>query len=395
MVNKKPIQSKLNSIDLFSGVGGIALGLRAAGIQNLCSIDIDKSCQETHAINFPNEKFILGSVAEIDPLRLRDSLNSEIDLIVGGPPCQGFSLIGLRDPNDERSKLVFSFRHFVSKIRPKFFLMENVPGMLSAEKGQWVRQLLEYFEEDGYFIQQPTTLNAAEFGVPQDRQRVFILGTRKDIATKAQLPIKTHISARAVLNSPQKQLSELPVSPTVWDAIHDLPDVDLYDYLVEDHRAPYASEPKSDYARMMREHGNYGGAFGDIPENWDQSICLNSKKVVHGEVLTQRFLAAEPGTTVPVSRLYKLQWENVANTLRAGTPSSRGSYSSPRPVHPEKPRCITVREGARLQGFPDWFHFHPTKWHGFRQVGNSVSPILAKQIGLEIVKAEAAQKIRP
>ena len=102
---------------------------------------------------------------------------------------------------------------------------------------------------------------------------------------------------------------------------------------------------------------------------------------MHGQVLKKRFKETAPGKVVPVSRLFKLDWDGISNTIRAGTPRERGAYSSPRPVHPSAPRCISVREGARLQGFPDHFLFHPTKWHGFRQIGNSVSPLLAKKIG--------------
>ncbi len=379
---------KPTSIDLFAGVGGLTLGFRAAGIHTSHAVDIEASCAEVFPRNFPEVEFIQRSVAEFTDLEIEALAPNGIDVVAGGPPCQGFSLIGLRDPDDERSKLVFEFRRFVNILRPKYFVMENVPGMLSAERGRWIEELIKQLDGDGYTVSDPTILNASEFGVPQERKRVFLLGTRKDISAHLEAPVPTHWSPRT------KNIGENGVSGriafiSVRDAIEDLPDIEKHDRLIEEHTVAYDKEPHSEYARMMRGVGNFKNFFGVPPLDWDPSICSNCKRIVHGEVLRGRFLETPQGVTVPISRLFKLKWDDVANTLRAGTPSSRGSYSSPRPVHPEEPRCVSVREGARLQGFPDWFDFHPTKWHGFRQVGNSVSPIVAKAVGEKIIEALA------
>jgi DNA (cytosine-5)-methyltransferase 1 len=216
---------------------------------------------------------------------------------------------------------------------------------------------------------------------------VFLIGTRKDLNFHAAIPEATHFSARKKLLGIRNEKG-LPISPTVYDAIADLPEINEYDHLINEHVVLYDKPAHSEYSKMMRGLGPKANFFGSIPKGWDKSLCSNCKRVEHGPVLTKRFLETAQGTTVPVSRLYKLEWQNTANTLRAGTPSSRGSYSSPRPVHPETPRCISVREGARLQGFPDWFNFHPTKWHGFRQVGNSVSPLVAKAVAEAIRKTD-------
>jgi len=380
-------EKKLVAIDLFAGIGGLSLGLRAAGVEVAASVEMDDSCHEMYNRNFPTTRFIHQDIRLLDPLQLRDELGTDIDVIVGGPPCQGFSLIGLRDPEDDRSKLIFEFRRFVKTLQPKYFVMENVPGMLSAAGGQWVAELIQQLDSDGYNVAEPKILCASEFGAPQERNRVFIIGTRKDLPVRASAPVPTHVSARDVLlGKARSQL--LPVSATVRDAISDLPEIDDHLHLFEGHEVEYDKPPMSAYAKMMRGIGPDANFFGPVPNTWNSAVCSNCKRVEHGPVLTQRFMEAPQGTTVPVSRLYKLQWENTANTLRAGTPSSRGSYSSPRPVHPETPRCISVREGARLQGFPDWFEFHPTKWHGFRQVGNSVSPMVAKAVAEAIKNAD-------
>lgn len=377
---------KPTSIDLFAGVGGLTLGFRAAGIHTSHAIDIEASCADVFPHNFPEVDFIRRSVAQFSSNEIASLAPDGIDVVAGGPPCQGFSLIGLRNPNDERSKLIFEFRRFVQILRPKYFVMENVPGMLSAEKGRWVETLIGQLESDGYNVADPVILNATEFGVPQERRRVFLLGTRKDIFAHLEAPLRTHWSPRKRKNT-DLAVEGLEKFVSVRDAISDLPDIERHERLIEQHDTPYDKAPMSEYSRMMRGVGNFRSFFGEPPKGWDDKVCTNCKRIVHGEVLRRRFQETAQGDTVPVSRLFKLKWDDVANTLRAGTPSTRGSYSSPRPVHPEELRCISVREGARLQGFPDWFTFHPTKWHGFRQVGNSVSPIVAKAVGERVIQA--------
>lgn len=379
---------QFKSIDLFAGVGGLTLGFRAAGIETVHAIDIEPSCAELFPQNFPESRFHERSVTSFTDKEIETELAQDIDVVAGGPPCQGFSLIGLRDPKDERSSLIFEFRRFVRVVRPKYFVMENVPGMLSAEGGRWIEELIRQLQSDGYSVSDPTVLNASEFGAPQERKRVFLLGTRLDVSERLIAPSATHFSPRQTYSDSTK--ASLRKFVSVREAISDLPDIEKHEYLIEDHVVEYDKEPVSEYSRMMRGRGNYRSFFGDPPRDWDDRLCTSCKRIVHGEVLRKRFMETACGDTVPVSRLFKLRWDDVANTLRAGTPSSRGSYSSPRPVHPVEPRCISVREGARLQGFPDWFRFHPTKWHGFRQVGNSVSPIVAKAVGDKLVEALSA-----
>ena len=381
----------MKALDLFAGVGGITLGFHAAGIETKAAIEIDKSCAETFPLNFPDIDFYSKSVSDFSNSDISQMDFQDVDIINGGPPCQGFSLIGLRDPNDERSKLVFEFRRYVQVIRPKYFIMENVPGMLSAEKGKWIEQLISQLEGDGYSVSDPIILNASEFGAPQNRRRVFLFGTRKDLNFHLNAPPPTHWSPRVKYKGDEKESRLKFVS--VREAISDLPVIDKYNHLVDEHEVEYEAQPQSAYAKMMRGRGPLSDFFGKVPKNWNHKVCSGCKRVVHGEVLKKRFAETKCGDNVPISRLYKLKWDDVANTLRAGTPSSRGSYSSPRPVHPEQNRCICVREGARLQGFPDWFQFHPTKWHGFRQIGNSVSPLVSKAVAEEVVKVEAQQHL--
>ncbi len=381
-------------IDLFAGAGGLALGFEQAGFSTAVALDSDATCADCLRVNFPETAVIHRDIRSISG---KDILNEaglggrEVDVVAGGPPCQGFSLIGLRDPKDARSGLVFEFHRLVTEIQPKFFVMENVPGILNAHKGKFFHSLIKLLERDGYRVVSPVrVLNAAQFGVPQNRQRVFILGVRNDLAFNPKYPIQSHISPRENQgNASDSGLFDhsLPITPTVRDAIADLPRVDDYEELIVSDEIPYDIEPLSDYARMMRGLLKDPGSALRPPKSWNSSICTGCRRTVHGPVLAKRCAETPPGETLPISRLYKLQWDNIANTLRAGTPTERGSYSSPRPIHPEQPRVVTVREGARLQSFPDWHRFHITKWHGFRQVGNAVPPLLARAVAKEILRA--------
>lgn len=373
------------AVDLFAGVGGISLGLQMAGIDPAVGVEFDESCIEALHHNFPEKTVIGKDIRLVSSDEIKKSLKGkELDLLAGGPPCQGFSLIGLRDPNDERSRLVFEFIRIARELQPKFLMMENVPGMLSAQKGDFITEVVKLIEEAGYKVRLPIkVLNAAEYGVPQNRKRVFILAARKDLNVLPNYPVATHLNLRDLK---EDDFTTLPKTPSVGEAIFDLVDIDKHESLIEDDEIFYEKEAHTEYSKMMR------GELPDSPyanlykNNWNPKICTGCRRTVHGEVLTKRFIETKQGQTAPVSRLYKLIENDVANTLRAGTPRERGAYSAPRPIHPILPRVISVREGARLQSFPDWHRFHKTKWHGFRQVGNAVPPLLAYAVGKEIKK---------
>jgi DNA (cytosine-5)-methyltransferase 1 len=131
------------------------------------------------------------------------------------------------------------------------------------------------------------------------------------------------------------------------------------------------------------------------PRKWDKNILTGNHRTQHTQPAIKRFKDALPGKSEPVSRFHKLNPQGLCNTLRAGTPSNRGAYTSPRPIHPVEPRCITVREAARLHSYPDWFRFHVTKWHGFRQIGNSVPPLLAQAVAAEMIRVLGIAPISP
>jgi DNA (cytosine-5)-methyltransferase 1 len=188
--------------------------------------------------------------------------------------------------------------------------------------------------------------------------------------------------------------SDLPVGPTVFDAIGDLPDIDRFPELLNCDVLEYPLNGGSEYALKLR------GALPDTsnyshPRQHDSAKLTGSLRAEHTQKSRDRFSNTEPGKTEPISRFLRLAKNGVCNTLRAGTATDHGAFTSPRPIHPIWSRCISVREAARLHSYPDWFRFHRTIWHGFRQIGNSVPPLLARAIGAEVIRSLGIQPTRP
>lgn len=366
-------------IDLFAGAGGLSLGFEKAGFDIAAAIEIDPIHCSVHEFNFPYCKAICRSVSELsgEQIRTLSGIGSEeITVVFGGAPCQGFSLIGKRALDDPRNGLVHHFVRLVLELNPTYFVFENVKGLTIGRHRQFLEEIIDSFHESGYEILLPyRVLNAADFGVPQDRKRLFLVGAKK---------------GNRIPSYPQPEKN----SVTVWDAIGDLPDADDFKELLARDWVRTKFSSRSSYARKLRYIDNVSDDFSYRRE-FDKSIMTSSLRTVHTPLSRKRFSETSFGKTEPISRFLKLDPEGICNTLRAGTASDRGAFTSPRPVHPYSPRCITNREAARLHSYPDWFRFHVTKWHGFRQIGNSVPPLLAQAIAAEIVKAAGVRPTIP
>jgi len=393
---KRPI-----AVDLFAGAGGMTLGFEQAGFDVLASVEIDPIHCATHEFNFPLCSILCKDVALLTGSEIRKNSaigRREIDVVISGSPCQGFSMMGKRDVDDPRNSLIFHFQRLVLELKPKFFVMENVPGITAGEHKQLLNILISSFLESGYQVEEKyQVLNAAHYGVPQARKRLFLIGCKKKYELpKYPQPITFLPRAKAktkILKRPKKA-PNLPAVPTVWDAIGDLPEVENYSELLYGDSIIALYGKSSSYASILRQIDYLDDDYS-YDREFDRRILSSSWRTQHSPECMARFAATPQGEKEPISRFYKLHPEGVCNTLRAGTDRGRGAFTSPRPIHPQTPRCITVREAARLHSYPDWFRFHRTKWHGFRQVGNSVPPLLAKAVGSEIIRALGVEAIKP
>jgi DNA (cytosine-5)-methyltransferase 1 len=369
--NDKRAARRPIGIDLFAGAGGLSLGFERAGFDVAAAVEIDPIHSAIHEFNFPRTATICKSVIDLDSAEIRRRAeigNRDVDVVFGGAPCQGFSLIGKRALDDPRNELVHHFVRLVLELRPKYFVFENVKGLTVGPHKKFLEEIIEAFGANGTFrvVTDYRVLNAADYGVPQDRRRLFLLGARKGLALPTYPVGRSRVS--------------------VEEAIGDLPEVEEFPELMERDWTPAKYKTSSTYAKKLR------GLLNDPSDlsyrrEFDRHILTSSLRTYHTPLSQSRFAATPNGETEPISRFYKLDPSGVCNTLRAGTNSDRGAFTSPRPIHPHTPRCITVREAARLHSYPDWFRFHVTKWHGFRQIGNSVPPLLAQAVAERIVAA--------
>jgi DNA (cytosine-5)-methyltransferase 1 len=366
----KIIDDKPKVIDLFAGAGGFSLGAARAGMHVVSSVEIDPFANETHFRNFPNTRHLgidISTLKGSDLLTLSGLKNGELDGLIGGPPCQGFSTIGRRDPNDRRNSLFAHFMRLVSETKPRFFIAENVPGILQERNQDFLEAALDLLPRN-YLLLPATKVKASDFGAPTTRTRVFFVGF--DINSGKQIDSDIFF--------PNNRTPKT----TVRDALHGLP---------EDIDPNWQSEFDSWQSVKKLEQSFFNiRAQSKVPDQVGDQFALDAFFDVgytsgcfgtkHSDDLIARYSELKPREQDPISKSTRLDMDWFCPTLRAGTGSDKGSYQAVRPIHPTKARVITPREAARLQGFPDWFLLHTTKWHSFRQLGNSVSPIVAEQL---------------
>ncbi len=378
-MSKRPI-----AIDLFAGAGGMSLGFEQAGFDIAAAVEIDPIHASVHHFNFPQTTTIPRSIVGLkgDEIRALSGIgNRPIDVVFGGPPCQGFSLIGQRMLDDPRNHLIKEFVRIVAELKPKYFVLENVKGLTIGKHRVFLQNLIEAFKIEGYIIRVPwRVLNASHYDVPQNRERLFLLGARKGCKLQ-EYPESISTPDKITMRKRQK------TTPTCLDALGDLPNPDRYkDLLVADSIFANDWGDPSPYASELRCQSAFSWHYG-YRRSWNPKVLTSSLRTVHTKISQQRFKEAQEGSVEPISRFLKLSRKGLCNTLRAGTDSARGAFTSPRPIHYGAARCVTVREMARLHGYPDWFRFHVTKWHGARQIGNSVPPPLARAVASSIVNA--------
>lgn len=383
----------LTLIDLFAGAGGLSEGLSEAGFHSLMSSEIVPAYAQTYKQNHPSSKVITADIRTLDAEKIRRELNldkGELDLIAGGPPCQGFSINApVRSVLDHRNHLFKEYLRFVDAFAPKAILIENVPGLVSFAKGNTLRAILDALAELGYGAD-VRILGAAYYGVPQMRWRTIILGLHgKSLPPHAfpepiyHAPIKpnftTYFNGRPLVKFPLGTAS--PDFVTVEEAIGDLPPLAAGEQGAEVKQ--YICEPQCDFQRRMRTgttgvlnhaavklskinlerlaHIKPGGNWTDIPAHLLPKGMQRAKKSDH----TKRY-----GRVTP---------DGLASTILTKCDPHWGAY-----FHYSQDRSFTVREAARFQSFPDHFVFAGNQQEQFAQVGNAVPPLLAEAVGLSV-----------
>lgn len=348
-------------IDLFAGVGGLSLGFERQGFNVVLANEYDKSIAKSYKYNHKNTKMIVGDITTINLKETFSKFERKIDVVIGGPPCQGFSQKGLRKTiHDERNFLFKYYVEVVKLVKPKYFVMENVPNLLTAEKGYFFKEIEELFNKIGYSLEHGV-LNAADYGVPQNRKRAVIIGKLRGKAPKLPPPTKRKI--------------------TIWEAISDLAFLNSGEGAEEQ---DYRNQPNSDYEKELRGKS---------------TRLFNHKATKHSPLALERLKMIPPNSGKEVlpnehltKSIYSGTWTrmkkdeiSVTITTRFDTPSS-GKFT-----HPFLDRAITVREAARIQSFPDNFIFIGNKGSQMRQVGNAVPPLLASAIA-EVIKRDIVEE---
>ena len=380
-------------IDLFAGAGGLSLGFEQAGFDVAAAVEIDPVHCAVHKYNFPRTAVVPHSIESLSGTGIAEAAGiggRRIDCVFGGAPCQGFSLIGHRALDDPRNRLVREFVRIVAELDPRTFVFENVKGLTVGKHRTFLDEVIREFSDAGYNVRVPwQVLNAGCFGAPQHRERLFLLGAAKGESVPEYPSPTTNIAGRRL------SIKGLPEGPTCSDALDDLPDADDFAALLEtDSVQGVGFGVPSAYAAGLRCLANDAWHYGYVRE-WEPSTLTSSACTRHTEISRRRFRETPPGTVEPISRFFKLLKTGVSNTLRAGSDGAHGAFTSPRPIHFNYDRCVTVREMARLHGFPDWFRFHATKWHGGRQIGNAVPPPLARTIAEMVIDAIDATPTPP
>lgn len=359
-------------LDLFCGVGGFSLGAVRAGFRLIGSVDWDKDALRMHEVNFPRSPHWKVDLLSTSAQDIQNKFDfKQVDGVIGGPPCQGFSRMGHQRPDDSRNVLFAKFFALVSDLHPKFFLAENVLGLLDAKNEDLVNHALSLVRSE-YVVLKPLILTASRYGIPTTRTRVFFLGVRKGLGVK--------ISEKDILNGMPKS-----GKVTVAEALCGLP---------ARIRATSGKTNNGGWrklsARCLRKGFFYERIEGCIPPGVgdptsifrlvEKSEISGNQGTIHSSNVKIRWNTLGQGKQDPVSKARRLELNGFCHTIRAGTGREMGSFQALRPIHPTANRVITPREAARLQSFPDWFQFDSTKWQSFRQIGNSVCPILAEKL---------------
>ena len=332
-----------NIIDLFCGCGGLSKGFEMAGFNTVLAIDFWKDAVETFNNNHKNKVAICDDVSKISNDFLDDfTKKNKITGIVGGPPCQGYSTVGKRDINDDRNYLYLQYCRIVEKVKPEFFVLENVKGLLTLNNGKFKEDIVERFTKLGYIVDYKI-LNSSDYGVPQNRNRVFFVGIKNK-----------------KFKFPKEKLKKV----TTYEAISDL----------TSYEDKYTTSAQTSYQKNMRGN-NKQLKNNEFTVHTEKTIDVISKIPDGGKItdLPKEFWEI---------RKYNKAFQRMNSKLQSNTiDTGHRNY-----FHYSENRIPTVRESARIQSFPDNFIFYGSRTSQYKQVGNAVPPLLANAIAIEIMK---------
>lgn len=340
-------------IDIFSGAGGLSLGFEKAGFDTVLAIDKWKDAIDTFNSNHSSKVGTTIDIHDFSNDSLQKYKDQDITGIIGGPPCQGFSLVGTRDTNDPRNSLYIEYVRFVSVIKPKFFVLENVSGLLSLKKGIYKDDIITRFDEIGYNVSFKL-LTASDYGVPQSRKRVFFIGLNKEFFGD------THFNFDSL--SKEDMVSTM-------DALSDLPQATNSKEGIE-----YTKNPENYFQKYIRK---------DSSRIYNHEITNHTSKTI--EIISK--VPDGGGIKDLPEEYYKVRnYNNAFKRMNSSLPSSTIDCGHRNYFHYKENRVPTVRESARIQSFPDNYIFKGSKTSQYTQVGNAVPPLLANKIANEISK---------
>ena len=358
------MRRKIKIIDLFAGVGGLSYGFsKDKRFKIIAANEILSTMALAYSLNHPTVKMYTCDIKDFNRKKVMSDLGvaaGKIDIIVGGPPCQAYSTVGMRKKGDQRGELFQEYYRLLKEFQPKFFLYENVKGLLSMRGGKLLDTIIGLFESLGYCVKQEL-LNAIDFGVPQIRERVIVTGTK--LNTEFQYPSPTHFKTKS---RPTLFADSMQTYLTLEDAISDLPLINSGDESFE-----YASEAQNNYQRMLRNSAPKRLMDHNAPKNNQKMVELMAKLPDGG---TPMDLPERLRPKSGFKNTYcKLWWRRPCTTItrNLSTPSSS------RCIHPRVARPLTTREGARIQSFPDEYVFYGSRTDRNLQIGNAVPPILS------------------
>ncbi len=363
------MRTKIKIVDLFSGVGGLSYGFtNNDNFEIVAANENSPKIAKAYLLNYPNVDMFIQDIKNFGIKNIKDELVNNIDIVIGGPPCQAYSTLGKRLMSDPRAKLFQEYYRVLKEFNPKFFVFENVKGIMSIDKGKLLETIISLFNSLGYRVQYKL-LNAADYGVPQIRERVIIVGSK--VKKEFKYPKPTHYDSTKMLDSQDHTLKPYL---TLADAISDLP-------LIESNEESfkYATKPQNDFQKIMRIDAPQKLSDHNSPNNNSKLVQIMKLLPEGGTVKDlPKWIRPKSGFANTYSRLW-YDRPSTTITRNLSTPSSS------RCIHPKAPRPLTTREGARIQCFPDSYKFYGTRSDRNLQIGNAVPTFLSNVLANAIL----------